>query len=305
MTGAGSLAPIGRGLLVAITTPFAVDDSIDLPAFATHVRWLTERGVDGIVVAGSLGEGSALSPEERVALVAETARSAPAGTRIVAAIGASRTHDAVALARAAEHAGATGLLVLPPYVYRPDTREARAHFSAVLDATALPSMLYNNPAAYGTDTTATDVLALAQDHANLVAVKESSGDVRRITAIRTLLGQRVDVAVGLDDVIVEGITAGATGWVAGLANALPRESLALLRSAQARGPETGALYDWFLPLLRMDTTVKFVQQIKMVEAALGVGSTRVRAPRQELTGDEREATLGVIRDRLARRPMRE
>lgn len=302
MTSARSRAPIGRGMLVAITTPFDLDGGIDLPAFATHVRWLTERGVDGIVVAGSLGEGSALSAEERVTLVGETARAAPPGTRILAAIGASRTQDAVALARAAERAGANGLLILPPYVYRPDTREARAHFSAVLDATALPAMLYNNPAAYGTDTTATDVLALAEDHANLVAVKESSGDVRRITAIRTVLGQRVDIAVGLDDVIVEGVTAGATGWVAGLANALPRESLALLRSAQVHAPEAGPIYDWFLPLLRMDTTVKFVQQIKLVEAELGVGSARVRAPRQELAGDEREATLSVIRERLGRRP---
>jgi 1-pyrroline-4-hydroxy-2-carboxylate deaminase len=302
VTDPGPTAPIGRGMLVAITTPFVADGSIDLPAFATHVRWLVERGVDGIVVAGSLGEGSALSAEERVTLVTETARAVPPGTRVVAAIGAARTHDAVAMARAAAHAGANGLLVLPPYVYHPDAREARAHFSAVFDATSLPAMLYNNPAAYGTDTTAADVLALAEDHANLVAVKESSGDVRRITAIRTLLGERVDIAVGLDDVIVEGVAAGATGWVAGLANALPRESLTLLRAAQAHAPETGALYDWFLPLLRMDTTVKFVQQIKMVEAELGVSSTRVRAPRQELAGDERESTLSVIRERLGRRP---
>ena len=302
MTTPAAMTPIGHGMLVAITTPFLADGSVDLAAFAAHVRWLAERGVDGFVVAGSLGEGSALSTDERVALVGETARTAPPGTRVVAAVGASRTHDAVALARASASAGANGLLVLPPYVYRPDAREAHAHFSAVLDATPLPGMLYNNPTAYGTDTTAPDVLALAEDHANLVAVKESSGDVRRITAIRALLGRRVDIAVGLDDVLVEGIGAGATGWVAGLANALPRESLALLRAAREHTPETGALYDWFLPLLRMDTTVKFVQQIKMVEAELGVGSTRVRAPRQELAGDERESTLAVIRERLGRRP---
>ncbi len=302
MTEAGPRTAIGRGMLVAITTPFGADGTIDLAEFAAHVRWLTERGVDGFVVAGSLGEGSALSAEERVALVGEAARAAPPGTRIVAAVGASRTHDAVGLARAADRAGANGLLVLPPYVYRPDAREARAHFSAVLDASPLPAMLYNNPAAYGTDTTAPDILALAEDHANLVAVKESSGDVRRITAIRALLGERVDLAVGLDDVLVEGIAAGATGWVAGLANALPRESLALLRSATAHAPETASLYDWFLPLLRLDTAVKFVQQIKLVEAELGVGTTRVRAPRQELEGDERAATLAVIRERLGRRP---
>jgi 1-pyrroline-4-hydroxy-2-carboxylate deaminase len=297
-----SPAPIGRGMLVAITTPFATDGSIDRAAYSAHVRWLVERGVDGIVVAGSLGEGAALAPEERTTLVADTVAAVPAGTRVVAAIGATRTHDAVLLARSVEAVGATGLLVLPPYAYRPDAREARAHFSAVLDATRLPGMLYNNPAAYGTDTTAEDVLALAEDHANLVVVKESSGDVRRITAIRALLGGRVDVAVGLDDAIVEGVAAGALGWVAGLANALPRESLALLRAALGRAPETSALYDWFLPLLRMDTTVKFVQQIKLVEAELGIGTTRVRAPRQELSAEDRQATIAVIRERLGHRP---
>jgi 1-pyrroline-4-hydroxy-2-carboxylate deaminase len=289
-------------MTVALTTPFGPDGSVDRSAFATHVRWLADQGVDGFVVAGSLGEGASLSPEERTDLVREAARVAPGGARILVAVGATRTHDAVTLARAAAGAGANGLLVLPPYVYRPDPREARAYFAAVLDATPLPSMLYNNPSAYGTDTTAEEVLKLAEDHANLVAVKESSGDVRRITALRTLLGDRVDVAVGLDDAIVEGIAAGAAGWVAGLANALPVESLALLAAARQRTPRLATLYDWFLPLLRLDTTVKFVQQIKLVEAELHVGTTRVRAPRQELDGDELEATLGLIRERLAHRP---
>jgi 1-pyrroline-4-hydroxy-2-carboxylate deaminase len=296
------LAPPGRGMLVAVTTPFAPGGAIDLDAFSTHVRWLTGHGVDGVVVAGSLGEGAALSSGERATLVGAAARSAPPGTRIVAAVGASGTRDAVALARAVADAGASGLLVLPPYAYRPDLREARVHFAAVLDATPLPAMLYNNPAAYGTDTPAEEILALATDHENLVAVKESSGDVRRITAIRSLLGERMDVAVGLDDAIVEGVAAGATGWVAGLANALPRESLALLAAARDRTAELSALYDWFLPLLRLDTTVKFVQQIKLVEAELGVGTTRVRGPRQELRGDELASTVALIRERLALRP---
>ncbi len=301
MSERSATQPIGQGMLVALTTPFGPDDTLDLAAFRRHVAWLAARGVDGFVLAGSLGEGSALEPGERTTLLRAASEAAPPGARLVAAIGATRTHDAVALARAAAAAGATGLLVLPPYVYRADPREARAHFAAVLDATALPCMLYNNPSAYGTDVSADDVLALATDHANLVAVKESSGDVRRITAIRTLLGDRLDVAVGLDDAIVEGIGAGASGWVAGLANALPEESLALFHGAR-EGEDVRALYAWFLPLLRMDTTVKFVQQIKLVEAELGVGTTRVRAPRQELDDHEREATLLVIRDLLARRP---
>ena len=296
-------SPIGRGMLVALTTPFAPDESVDRAAFSRHVRWLTEHGVDGFVVAGSLGEGASLSREERVALVEEAAAAAPGGARIVAAVGATRTQEAVGLARDVGRAGATGLLVLPPYVYRADASEARAHWAAVLDATPLPCMLYNNPAAYGIDLGAEDVLALAPDHPNLVAVKESSGDVRRISALRALLGERIDVAVGLDDAIVEGIAAGAVGWVAGLANALPVESLALFRgAARPNDPGLRALYDWFLPLLRMDTTVKFVQQIKLLGAEQGIGSTRVRAPRRELSGAERAATLATIRERLATRP---
>ncbi len=294
---------LGRRMLVAITTPFAPDESIDGEAFARHVRWLADHGVDGVIIAGSLGEGASLSTEERVSLVDAARAALPTSALVVAAIGAARTHEAVRLARVAATAGATGLLVLPPYVYRTDAREARVHFSAVLDATPLPCMLYNNPAAYGFDLSAEDVLALATDHANLVAVKESSGDVRRISAIRALLGDRIDVAVGLDDAIVEGVAAGATGWVAGLANALPAESLALFHGAgRASDPAIRALYAWFLPLLRMDTTVKFVQQIKLLESELGVGTPRVRAPRQELEGEERARTLSVIRERLASRP---
>jgi 1-pyrroline-4-hydroxy-2-carboxylate deaminase len=295
--------PIGRGMLVAITTPFGPDEALDRARFEEHVRWLGAAGVDGVVVAGSLGEGAQLSPEERIDLVRAAVTAGPKGFRVVAAVGSARTHDAISLARNAQAAGAIGLLVLPPYVYRPDARETRAHFHAVLEATDLPAMLYNNPAAYGTDVSAEDVLALAEDHRNLVAVKESSGDVRRITSITSLLGQRVDVAVGLDDAILEGFAAGAVGWVAGLANALPAESLALLRgAARPRDPAVRALYDWFLPLLRMDTTPHFVQQIKLVEAAVGVGTERVRPPRQELTGEERAATDERNRERLARRP---
>jgi 1-pyrroline-4-hydroxy-2-carboxylate deaminase len=296
-------AAIGRGVLVAITTPFAADGRVDHAAFVAHARWLADRNVGGIVVAGSLGEGAALAPDERIELVRDLAGALPDRVAVVAAVGAARTHDAVELARAAVAAGAGGLLVLPPYVYRGDRRETRAHFAEVLGATDRPCMLYNNPVAYGTDVTADEVLDLAEEHGTLVAVKESSGDVRRITALRSLLGDRIDVAVGLDDVIVEGVSAGAVGWVAGLANALPDESLALFERARGTDPGTArALYRWFLPLLRLDAAPKFVQLIKLVEAERNVGTTRVRPPRQELVGDELAAALALIRERLARRP---
>ncbi len=299
-----SRAPsVWSGVLVAITTPFGPDGSIDHAEFVRHARWLAASGVDGIVVAGSLGEGGSLSAEERRALVADLVPVLPATVPVVAAVGATTTAAAALQAREAQAAGARGLLVLPPYVYRGDRREVHAHFASVVRATDLPCMLYNNPVAYGTDVAPEDVRALADDLPNLTGVKESSGDVRRITALRALLGDRIEVAVGLDDAVLEGARAGATSWVAGLANGFPAESVALW-AAGRRDPPARAfeLYRWFLPLLRMDTGPKFVQEIKLVTADRGYGSPRVRPPRLELTDAERDATRAILRDRLKHPP---
>ncbi len=195
-------------------------------------------------------------------------------------------------------------MVLPPYVYQGDWAETQAHVGAVIDATPLSCILYNNPIAYGTDFLPEQIRALAERHANLHAVKESSGDVRRVTAIRALLGDRLAIFVGLDDAIVEGVAAGARGWVAGLVNALPEESVLLFEHARAgRAAETRRLYEWFLPLLRLDTVPKFVQLIKLVQAEVGLGGERVRAPRLPIAGAEREMALAMIRERLASRPV--
>lgn len=207
------------------------------------------------------------------------------------------------MARAAHRAGCLGLMILPPYVYRGDWRENRAHVSAILQATPLPGMLYNNPVAYGTDFLPEQIAELAEEHANLEAVKESSTDVRRVTAIRALTGSRLAVMVGVDDAIVEGIAAGAVGWVAGLANALPHESVELFRLAsEEKTAEALDLYRWFLPLLRMDTVPKFVQLIKKVQQEAGVGSARVRAPRLELEGEDLAATKAAFAHAQAHRP---
>jgi 1-pyrroline-4-hydroxy-2-carboxylate deaminase len=296
-------ASIWTGVLVAMTTPFDPDGAIDLPAFRKHARWLVERGVDGLIVGGSLGEGSSLSPDERESLVSALAQDLPDGVPLIAAVAGLTTGNAVDQARRAAAAGAHGLLVLPPYVYHGDRRETIAHFSAVFRGTSLPCMLYNNPPAYGTDVTPEQVLELATDHPNFTGVKESSGDARRITAVRALLGDRVEVAVGLDDAILEGLAAGAVGWVAGLANAFPAESVALFSAGRSRNSSSATeLYRWFLPLLRMDVGPKFVQQIKLVEAELGVGNPRVRLPRLELVDAERDVALATLRDCLTRRP---
>ena len=203
----------------------------------------------------------------------------------------------------AEDAGCRGLMVLPPYVYSTDEREMLAHVSAVIEATRLPCMLYNNPPAYKTDFLAPHIAELAQENANLHAVKESSGDVRRVTATRALCGDRLAVFAGLDDMIVESVRMGAVGWIAGLVNALPRETVALVRAAVAGdAAKADALYRWFLPLLRMDTVPKFVQLIKLVQQQVGHGNERVRGPRLVLAGREREEALATIREVLARRP---
>jgi 4-hydroxy-tetrahydrodipicolinate synthase len=207
----------------------------------------------------------------------------------------------VALARRAAAVGCDGLMVLPPYVYRGDWRETRAHFGAVIEATPLSCMLYNNPIAYGTDVSAAQLAELAS-HDNLHAVKESSGDVRRVTAVLERLGDRLNVFAGLDDMIVESVAMGGSGWIAGLVNALPAESVRLFDLARAgEWMEARALYDWFLPLLRLDTDPKFVQLIKLVQVEVGKGSARVRPPRLELVGEQYDAAVELIRERLAAR----
>ncbi|MBX6330743.1 MAG: dihydrodipicolinate synthase family protein [Gemmatimonadaceae bacterium] len=292
-----------RGVFPAITTPFHSDLSIDERALDAHVRWLVERGVRGIVPLGSLGEGATLTHDEKVRVLEICRRAIGDRVPLVAGISALSTAEAVALACAAQRVGCDGLMVLPPYVYRGDEREMLAHVDAVFAATPLPAMLYNNPIAYGTDFTPPQIATLCARHANLQAVKESSGDVRRITAIRERLGDRVALFVGLDDLVVEGVCAGAVGWIAGLVNALPDASVRLFDLAVAGDvARTRALYDWFLPLLRLDTVPKFVQLIKLVQREVGRGSSVVRPPRLELEGAELDAALALIRERLATQP---
>jgi 4-hydroxy-tetrahydrodipicolinate synthase len=291
-----------QGVFPAITTPFREDLSVDESFLARHADWMIGKGCEGLVPLGSLGEGASLTVAEKQRVL-QICREALGSRRpLVAGIAALSTAHAVELARAAAAARCDGLMVLPPYVYRGDDRETEAHFAAVIAATSLPCMLYNNPIAYGTDVTAAQLARLAARHPNLVAVKESSADVRRIGAIRAELGQRLRIFVGVDDLLLEGVQAGAKGWIAGLVNALPEESVRLFQLAAEGSLEPARrLYEWFLPLLRLDVVPKFVQLIKLVQAEVGMGSTRVRPPRLELAGDELDSALTLIRERLARR----
>lgn len=295
-----------QGVLPAITTPFNADLTVDHGFLAQHACWLVDSGSIGLVPAGSLGESATLSGDEKRAVLETCVRAVGERVPVVPGIAALSTTEAVRLARDAAAIGCRGLMVLPPYVYSSDWREMKAHMEAVIAATDLPCLLYNNPVAYRTDFLPEQIAELASEHPNLQAVKESSTDVRRVTAIRALLGDRLEVLVGVDDAIVEGIDAGAVGWIAGLVNALPRESVALHRLArEGKKQEAEALYRWFLPLLRMDTVPKFVQLIKLVQERVSMGTELVRPPRLPVAGDERTRALELIDHALATRPVLE
>jgi dihydrodipicolinate synthase/N-acetylneuraminate lyase len=291
------------GVIPAITTNFRASGALDAPALTKHCRWLIDSGCSGIVCGGSLGEAATLSFDEKCRVMSICVKAVGNRAPVALGISALSTAEAVALAKAAAKAGCSGLMLLPPYAYSTDWREMKAHVAAVLKATKLSGMLYNNPPAYQTDFTPPQIDELAAEHRNLQAVKESSGDVRRITAIRTLLGDRLTILVGMDDAIVEGIRAGATGWIAGLVNAFPRESVALFEAA-VRGDRarTDRLYAWFLPMLRLDTVPKFVQCIKWIQAEVGRGTPVVRPPRLPLAGEELALVQKVLAGALANRP---
>jgi 1-pyrroline-4-hydroxy-2-carboxylate deaminase len=290
------------GVLPAMTTPFNADMKVDHAFLAQHAAWQLGNGCSGLVMLGSLGEGATLEHDEKLAIL-KTAVRVAGKKPVVAAISSLSTDGAVRLALEAEQAGCSGLMVLPPYVYSSDWREMKHHASTVIGSTKLPCMLYNNPLAYKTDFLPSHIAELAAEHANLFAVKESSADVRRVAAIRELLADRLQICVGVDDAIVEGVNAGAVGWVAGLVNAYPAESVRLFELArEAKSEEAFDLYRWFLPLLRMDTVPKFVQLIKWVQEQVGVGSARVRAPRLELYGTELEEARAIFEKSLMTRP---
>ncbi|MBB6143923.1 4-hydroxy-tetrahydrodipicolinate synthase [Silvibacterium bohemicum] len=291
------------GVMPAMTTAFDEKLGVDHTFMRHHAEWMVANGCSGLVMLGSLGEAATLTSGEKVSILKNIVATAGKTVPIVSAISALSTADAISLAKSAADAGCSGLMVLPPYVYRGDWREMKAHIAAIFKATPLSCMLYNNPVAYGTDFVPEQIVELAGEHENFAAVKESSTDVRRVSAIRALLGDRLKIFVGVDDAIVEGIAMGATGWVAGLVNAFPAESVALFNLAlEGKSKEAFDLYKWFLPLLRMDTVPKFIQLIKYVQEQVGVGSARVRPPRLEITGDELAETKRIVLQALESRP---
>jgi 4-hydroxy-tetrahydrodipicolinate synthase len=292
-----------NGVMPAVTTCFNQDLGVDHRFVAEHCRWLLDNGCVGIVALGSLGEGATLSFDEKLEILRTCVKAVQNRGPVVASISALTTSEAVALAKAATDLGCDGLMVLPPYVYQGSWREMKTHVATVFNSTPLSCMLYNNPVAYGTDFLPEQIQELAAEHENFEAVKESSTDARRVSAIRALLDRRLEISVGVDDAVLEAIGVGATGWVAGLANALPRESVELFNCGiNGQSDKAFELYRWFLPLLRMDTVPNFVQLIKLVQAEVGIGNSRVRAPRLELVGSELDQAKRIICDALRSRP---
>ncbi len=294
------------GVIPAITTPFQEDLSLDHEFLARHCRWLVDSGCQGVVALGSLGEGATLSTAEKQQVLQTCMKAIGDRAYVVAGISSLSTAEAVALAKSAESAGCHGLMVLPPYVYLGDWREIKAHVGAIFSATGLSSMLYNNPISYTVDFLPAHVHELLQEYPTLHAVKESSADVRRVTALRALTGDRLEIFCGVDDAIVEAIAAGAVGWIAGLANAFSKESVELFELASTEQTQKAFdLYKWFLPLLRMDTVPKFVQLIKLAQEEVGMGSQRVRPPRLVLTGKELADAKQIVAESLASHPHRQ
>jgi len=291
-----------EGVFPALTTKFARNEALDIPAMEKHFQLQIEAGVHGLVLLGSLGENGTLTPEEKQEIIRLAVSVSNGRIPVIAGVAETTTARACRFVEQAASNGADGFMVLPPMQYVSDGRETMAHLQSVAQSTDRTIMIYNNPVAYRVDVTPAMLAELA-DEPKFVALKESSDNVRRITDIRNLTGDRYKIFVGVDDLALESLLIGADGWVAGLVCAFPRETVALYHLAkQRRLSEALALYRWFTPLLHLDADLKFVHYIKLAEAMAGVGTEAMRRPRLPLEGDERDSVAAIIRKALDSRP---
>jgi 1-pyrroline-4-hydroxy-2-carboxylate deaminase len=291
-----------RGVFPAVTTQFREDLSLDLNSTARHWQVLIESGVSGLIVAGSLGENQTLDLDEKRLLVSEAVKCAAGRVPVLSGVAEMSTAAACRYVRDCEKLGASAFMVMPAMVYKADANEAMRHFRQVGRATNLPWMLYNNPVGYPVDVTPSMFVELA-DIPNLVAIKESSANTRRITELRIAVGDRYALFVGVDDLILESAVLGIDGWVAGSGIATPKENQYFWElTRRGRWDEARSLYRWFYPLLKLDTQIKFVQYIKLAVQEAGLGREWVRGPRLPLAGSERESVLAIIRAAFNNRP---
>jgi len=292
-----------KGVYPAVTTKFKADFSLDLEAMATHTEFQLGAGVHGLIILGSLGENSTLSMDEKLQLTEFFVNQVNGRVPLLACIAESDTRQACFFAGRAQALGVDGFMLLPPMRYPSDQRETMSYLEEVAAASDLPFMLYNNPVAYGTDLSPADFEMLASNP-KFVAIKESSANTRRVPEIRRRTGDRFAIFCGVDDLAFECFTLGAVGWVAGLVVAFPRETVRIYDLMCAgKWAEARQLYEWFLPLLSLDIGPKFVQQIKLVEEIMGVGSARVRSPRLALGEAEASHVRLIVEAALANRPV--
>ncbi|MBM3880850.1 MAG: dihydrodipicolinate synthase family protein [Verrucomicrobia bacterium] len=296
-------SPAWHGVFPAVTTQMRKDGSLDLDATAAHVEVLIAEGVQGLVLLGSLGENQALTAKEKREVLAALRSAVNRRVPVLSGVAESSTAEACRYVADLERLGVDGCMLMPPMIYRsPDPCETLDYFRTVARATVLPIMIYNNPISYGHDLTPEMFAALA-DQPNFVALKESSGDTRRLTDLRNTVGDRYAVFVGVDDLALEAAALGIDGWVAGVGLAFPRENQRFWElTRRGEWEQARALYRWFTPLLHLDTHPKFVQYIKLAIQECGLGVEWVRPPRLPLVDAERQRILKVIRDGVARRP---
>jgi 4-hydroxy-tetrahydrodipicolinate synthase len=297
-----SRKPFWSGVFPAVTTQFNADNSLNLPATQKSIERLLQAGVHGLIMLGTCGENCSLLGEEKRAVLAAAKEVAGGKVPIISGVSEYTTALASQYAKDAQKIGIDGLMVLPGMVYKSDTRETLTHFRTIARASDLPIMIYNNPVVYGVDIQPETFGELAGEK-TIVAIKESSDDPRRITDLHNLHGDRFTLFCGVDDLVLESAALGIDGWVSGLTDVFPEESVVLWDLLQAgRFTEARGIYRWFTPLLHLDTRIKLVQYIKIGQQVVGLGSEKVRPPRLELEGAERAEIIGMYETALKNRP---
>ncbi len=291
-----------KGIFPAVTTKFKSDFSIDHAAFEKHLEFQISNGVHGIVILGSLGENMTLTREEKLSVVKTASNVCKGKVPLLSCVAETSTAFACEYAVAAAKTGADGFMVLPAIPYPSDRKETITHYRTVAKATDQPIMIYNNPVAYKVDITP-EMFAELADEPKFIAFKESSNDIRRLTDIYNLVGHRYQMFCGVDDLAMESLLLGADGWLAGLVVAFPKETVAIYNYVQSGNIQKALeIYRWFMPLLHLDVNTKFVQNIKLVEQLVGVGSELTRPPRLPLSGEERAHVERVVKTALENRP---
>ena len=290
------------GVFPALMTEFNKDGSLDLDGTQRHIKSCMDAGIEGLVMLGTLGENASLRAEEKETLLKAAVEATGGKIPVLSGVAEYTTELGLEHAARAKRAGCEGLMVLPSMVYQQDQREGQAHFNAIANGANLPVMIYNNPVSYKLDMTPESFVEMSVNN-NIVAVKESSNDSRRMTDMINACGDRYAMFCGVDDLVLENLMFGATGWVSGLVNSFPKEAVALYTYAKAGNMEEAvALYRWFMPLLHLDVDVKLVQYIKLTNQMTSEGSEWVRRPRMELIGDERKKVEAIVQKALDTRP---